>query len=58
MSRLPKKPKAPKAGASMETWKNYDRRLTEHQKKVAQIKRDRQSKKSLIAKTRKKASSM
>ena len=37
--KLPSKPKAPKAKASLATWENYERKVAEWKRKNASLKR-------------------
>lgn len=52
MAKLPKKPKAPKASASLQTWENYNTRVKAWEKKVSGIESDKKKKAALIAKAR------
>jgi len=58
MAKLPKKPKAPKASAGLQTWERFNQRLTEWEKKVAKIKSDATKKANLIKKTRAKVAGL
>jgi len=50
--KLPSKPKAPKAKASLATWENYERKVAEWKKKCHMIKSDEEKKKRIIEKVR------
>lgn len=53
MAKKKKFPKAPKAGASLETWQNYDKKIGDVKKHNQKIESDAKRKKSLIEKTKK-----
>jgi hypothetical protein len=48
--KLPKKPKKPKAKASLATWERFDQRMKDWHHKVAQLHKDAQHKHNLISK--------
>lgn len=48
MAKLPKRPKAPKASASLTAWENYKTRLTDWEKKVKDIHSAKDKKAKLI----------
>lgn len=48
--KLPKKPKAPKITASLETWLKYDKKVAEHKRKVASHHSGHKRKAALIRK--------
>lgn len=50
MAKLPKKPKKPKASASITTWERFDARMKEWHKRVAAAKSAVSKKASLIKK--------
>jgi hypothetical protein len=56
MAKKRKFPKAPKATASLDTWKRYEDRLDEVKKFNAQVEKDKEAKKKLIEKVRQKRS--
>jgi hypothetical protein len=56
MAKKRKFPKAPKASASLESWKRYEQRVDEVKKHNAQLERDAEAKKKLIEKVRTKRS--
>ena len=43
-----KRPKRPKTTASLTVWQNYDKRVKEHDRKIAEKKRDKAKKAALI----------
>lgn len=53
MANYPKKPKAPKQSASLETWQNYEKRVKEWEKKCRAIDQAKAQKKKLIGRLRK-----
>lgn len=50
MAKLPKKPRKPRASASINTWMGFDARYKAWQKKVSDIKSAKKRKETLIAK--------
>jgi len=50
MAKLPKKPKKPRASASLTTWQNFEGRYKAWQKKCSDIKNAKKRKESLIKK--------
>jgi hypothetical protein len=50
MAKLPKKPKKPRASASITSWQNFDARYKAWQKKVSDIKNSKKRKETLVAK--------
>lgn len=52
MAKLKKYPKAPKAKASLEVWKNHETKIKEVDKYNADLERDKKAKESLIKKVR------
>jgi len=47
--RKPKRPKAPKRSASLESWKNYGKRLSDWKAKCRKIESDKKSKSTIIS---------
>lgn len=52
--RKPKRPRAPKQSAGLQTWQNYDNRLGDWNKKCNQIDSDKKKKSDLIEKIKRK----
>lgn len=52
MAQKRKLPKKPKTSASLEVWKNYEKKVKEVQKHNSQIDREKEQKKKLIQKLR------
>lgn len=48
--KLPKRPRKPKASASLQTWMNFENRYKAWQKKCSDIKNAKKKKESLIKK--------
>ena len=48
--KLPKKPRKPKASASLATWERFDQRVKDWHKKVADKKNAKKKKETLIKK--------
>lgn len=48
--KLPKKPRKPKASASLSTWERFDGRMKDWAKKVSDIKNGHKKKETLIKK--------
>lgn len=56
MAKARKLPKSPKQSASLETWKKHEDKVKEVKKHNAQLLKDKETKKSVIARVRKERS--
>lgn len=52
MARKPRKPKAPKMSAGLQTWENYYKRLTDWKKRCNELESNKKRKAALIQKAR------
>ncbi|MDX2284651.1 MAG: hypothetical protein NW241_10835 [Bacteroidia bacterium] len=50
--KMPKPPKKPKQGASLEVWKRYDERVKEHEKRKKEIESREKARQAIIKKHR------
>ncbi|MCB1864408.1 MAG: hypothetical protein KDG50_03195 [Chromatiales bacterium] len=50
--KKPKKPKKPRQSASLQTWKNYEARVSDWKKRCNQIESDKRAKQAMIRKHR------
>lgn len=55
MANLPKKPKSPKASASVGVWERYNQRLTDWEKRIKEIQNAKNKKATLMKSTKTKA---